>query len=91
MPRRKSRRLWLQIKFKVPAGVSPKKIARTLLDSIERGDYKYPKSWSVAIAWKNSRFAEMKIGEFTAEMNASAESSRGWDAAVISYLENKLK
>jgi hypothetical protein len=89
--RRKSRRLWLQIKYDAP-GVSPQKVARTLIKSIERGDYEYPADWHVVISWRNKLFADMKTpGEFTAEMKASAKSSSGWDSAVIRYLERKLQ
>lgn len=93
MPRKKSkpRRLWLQMKFKVPKGVSPRKVARTLLESIERGDYEYPQSWHVVIRWKNKLFAKFKADEFTNAMEESADSSYGWDFAVSDYLERKLE
>lgn len=92
MPKKKrSRRLWLQIKFKVPKGVSPQRVAKTLLESVERGDYEYPESWSVAISWRNKLFAKMKTDEFTNAMEESADSSYGWDFAVIDYLERKIK
>lgn len=92
MPKRfRKRRLWLRIIFRVPSGVSMHKVARTLIDAIEEGDYKYPKSWKVYISWKNSAYKEMKTpGEFTKEMKASAKSSRGWDEAVLAYLRSKL-
>lgn len=89
-PKRR-RRLWLQIKFNAP-GVSPRKVARTLIESIRRGDYEYPEEWNVVISWKNKLFADMKTpGEFTEEMKMSAKSSTGWDSAVIRYLERKLE
>jgi hypothetical protein len=92
MPRKnKSRRLWLQVKFKVPKGVSQEEILRTLIASIRRGDYEYPKSWHVIIRWKNKLFDDFKAQEFTEAMEDSAESSRGWDSAVTSYLERKLQ
>lgn len=81
----------MQIKYKVPKGVSPERVGRTLLESIENGDYEYPKRWHVVILWKNSLFGKVKSGEFTEEMEESAQSSRGWDSAVISYLKGKLK
>jgi len=84
--RNKTRRLWLNIKFKIPAGVSRETVLRTLIDSVKRGEYTYPEEWKVALGWKNSLFAGMKWGEFTAEMKQSAKSSKGFDLAVLNYL-----
>jgi hypothetical protein len=89
MTKKKKRRLWLNVLFKVPPGVSREKVLDTLIDSIDRGDYVYPKTWKVAISWRNKESAPMKTGEFTKEMNASRSSSDGWDSAVLSYLENQ--
>lgn len=87
--RRKKRRLWLNVKYKVPVGVSKEKVLDTLIESIDNGNYTYPKSWKVILEWKNKEFAPMKKGEFQKEMLASQSSSDGWDSAVISYLENQ--
>lgn len=89
MPKNKPRYLRLQVKYSAP-GVSRKEILQTLLDSIRRGDYEYPKSWRVAIGWSNNPNAELKWGEWRREMLDSAESSDGWDIAVAQYLENQL-
>ena len=90
MPRRvKTRRLWLHIRADAP-GVSNRVLIETLLESIRRGDYAYPKSWKVGLGWKNKPYVEFKWGEFTREMKASAESSPGFDIAVAQYLESRL-
>jgi hypothetical protein len=81
-----SRRLWLQIKAYAP-NTSPAEVKRVLIQSIKDGTYSYPKNWKVGIWWRNSFFAPMRKGEFTREMRNSAESSVGWDIAVIDYLE----
>lgn len=87
--RRKNRRLWLNVKFKVPKGVSRNKVLETLIESIDDGTYQYPKTWKVVLEWRNKESAPMKAGEFQKEMLASQSSSDGWDSAVISYLENQ--
>jgi hypothetical protein len=83
------RRLWLQIKFSAP-NTYRDDVKNTLIRSIVKGDYQYPKRWRVAIGWSNKSEGEMKWGEFTQEMKNSRESSPGFDAAVLSYLENQL-
>lgn len=88
--RKKTRRLWLQVKFKVPDNVSPRTVARKLIESVRSGDYEYPESWHVVIRWKNSLFGKFKVDEFTEAMEESAQSSRGWDSAVIAYLQRSL-
>jgi len=89
MPKRKPRRLWLKLKFDAP-GASDELVIMTLLQSIRNGSYEYPHEWRVAIGWSNKENGPLKWGEWTKEMNASAESSEGWDFAVMSYLENQL-
>jgi hypothetical protein len=90
MPRSgKTRRLWLHIKIFKPKGVRKKQAINTLIDAIERGDYRYPKKWRVALGWRNSPYGQMKWGEFTAEMRKSFQSSPGWDEAVLDYLERR--
>jgi len=99
MPRKKTgalrkkkppRSLWLNIKVRAPKRVSRKKILETLIASIEKGDYRYPKKWKVILLWRNRANAKMKAGEFTFEMLSSAQSSTGFDSAVTEYLEGKL-
>lgn len=89
MPRRnpKPRKLWMQIFFDAP-GATKEQVRETLIRSIEKGDYIYPDGWRVAIFWRNKEEANWNKGEFTREMNASAQSSGGWDLAVIRYLRN---
>jgi hypothetical protein len=87
--RRKNRRLWLNVKYKVPPGTSKKKVLDTLIESIDNGTYTYPKTWKVVLEWRNKESAPMKAGEFQKEMLASQSSSDGWDSAVLSYLENQ--
>lgn len=82
----KTRRLWLHIKAYAP-GVPKREMINTLIESIESGNYKYPKSWKVGIGWRNRENAKMRWGEFTKEMRASRASSPGFDEAVLDYLE----
>ena len=77
----------MQIFFDAPVATKDE-VRDTLIRSIEKGDYVYPENWRVAIFWRNKETAEMKKGEFTREMNKSAQSSDGWDLAVIRYLRN---
>lgn len=83
------RRLWLKVKFKA-GGASRKMVLETLLRSIHKGDYKYPKRWRVALEWSNNEQGKLKIGEWEREMTKSAESSTGWDIAVAQYLQDQL-
>lgn len=89
-PRRnKSRRLWLKVKFDAP-GASNELVLRTLIQSIDSGDYIYPTGWRVALGWSNKQNGALRWGEWTREMTISAESSEGFDFAVKSYLESQL-
>lgn len=84
----RSRKLWLRVLFSVPDKNIPRqRIIDTLISSIRRGNYEYPAGWRVAIQWRNKANAPMRTGEFTEEMNASAQSSEGFDKAVLAYLE----
>lgn len=84
------RRLWLNIAFDAPKNVKRDTIIRTLLRSIERGDYRYPAKWRVVLEWRNREDAEMKRAEFTAAMKDSARSSEGFDETVLDFLEKQL-
>lgn len=88
MTKVRTRRLWLQIKFS--KGLDRKTVIRALITSIQRGDYIYPETWRVALGWSNKVNGDLKWGEFTAEMNASAQSSTGFDRAVLAYLDSQL-
>lgn len=83
------RKLWLNILFDVPKNVKHSKIVDTLIRSIHRGDYRYPKNqgWRVVIEWRNKQDEPMRRGEFTSEMTASKTSSPGFDMAVLHYLK----
>jgi len=83
----RTRQLWLQIKFDAP-GASRREVLKTLLSSVHRGDYIYPKRWRVALGWSNKENGELRWGEFTTEMKNSRNSSPGFDMTVIQYLEN---
>ena len=75
MPRKndtRKRALWINIKLKVLRGPrpSPKVVRDTLIESIIRGDYLYPRDWYVRIEWRNKAFVDMRSGEFGQEMRA---------------------
>lgn len=89
MAKIRTRRLWLNVKYDIPQDVSEQKIIATLIRSIKRGDYRIPRNWRVAIEWRNKESAPMRKGEWRAELEASAESSPGFERAVIHYLEGK--
>lgn len=82
----KSRKLWLEIKFNAPDATRDE-VKQTLINSIRRGDYVYPRTWRVGLYWRNSLFGSMRSGEFAREMRASRDSSPGFDIAVIDYLQ----
>lgn len=84
----RNRRLWLKVLWSVPdKSISRQRIIDTLISSIRRGDYEYPSSWRVAIQWRNKANAPMRTGEWTTELDASSQSSNGFDKAVLAYLE----
>ena len=85
MPKTK-RRLWLQLAVKAP-GATKKQVRDELLRSIRRGDYAYPSDWRIGLGWSNKEDGNLKWGEFTKEMQKSAQSSSGFDVAVKEYLE----
>jgi hypothetical protein len=91
MTKVRTRKLWLNIRFDIPKTVPRERIVRTLVRSIERGDYKIPREWRVVIEWRNKEEVEMRRGEWTSEMKRSAQSSPGFDTAVTQYLEGKLQ
>lgn len=84
------RKLWLRVRYDIPKDVTEQRIIRTLIRSIERGDYRLPRGWHVVIEWRNKFDSPMRRGEWRAELEASAESSDGFDKAVINYLENQI-
>jgi len=92
MPRKKerTRRLWLNVKQK-GVKVTRRKFILRLIQSIEDGTYRLPKNWHVTLFWRNKEEAPMRSGSWQEEMEASAESSPGWDIAVLTYLRRKLR
>lgn len=84
----KTRELWIEIKVYAP-GASKAEVKRTLINSIRNGSYSYPKDWKIGLFWRNKFSAPMRSGEFTREMNKSADSSSGFDQAVLDYLRSK--
>lgn len=91
--KRKPRSFFLHIKVFRRSGkkLSAQKVLKTLIESIEDGTYKYPKTWNVQIAWRNREEAQMKHGEFKKVMQESAGASEGFDSAVTQYLESRLQ
>jgi hypothetical protein len=93
MPKNKPRRLWLQLRSDTP-GASDKEVIDMLVQSISNGDYDYRTAhptWRVAIGWKNKENVPFKWGEFRREMEQSAQSSPGFDYAVMEYLRSQLR
>lgn len=86
---RKTRKVWLNLKIRVPRGTSQREVINTLAQSIRNGSYKYPSKWDITIEWRNKEFADMKSDEFTSAMRDSARSSPGFDNLVLSYLESR--
>lgn len=87
----KTRPLRLRITVKAPKKVSASERIRTLIDVVRAGgNYTLPNGWSARIEWSNDGGKTVKEDEFSKAMRESAESSRGWDGAVIAYLEGKL-
>jgi len=84
------RRLWLKVRYDVPKDVPKDRIVRTLIRSIRRGDYRLPKGWRAILEWRNKKTEPMRRGEWRSELERSAESSQGFDLAVIDYLERQL-
>lgn len=88
MPRR-TRRLWLEIKYKVPVGISRDTVISVLKKSVENKTYDLPIGWNAIIAWRNKENAPMRYGLWKQELQKSAASSDGFDKAVLSWLNKK--
>lgn len=86
MPKR-VRRLWLEVKWKVPPGIPRELVIETLKQSVLNKSYDLPIGWQVIIAWRNKEKAKMKFGPWKAELTKSAASSDGFDKAVLSFLD----
>jgi hypothetical protein len=85
MPKR-SRRLWLNVKWKIRHDPSRETVLRHLVESIESGSYDLPKTYKVAIGWRNNESALMKWGAWKTVLEDSAASSPGFDSAMLDYL-----
>lgn len=88
MPKR-VRRLWLEVRFKVPPGISREVVLSTLKLSILEKNYSLPIGWQVVIAWRNKENAPMKYGPWKGELVKSAASSDGFDKAVLAWLDRQ--
>jgi hypothetical protein len=89
----RTRRLWINVRFKVPPSIPQDEIIDELIASVRRGrktgDYSLPRGWRAILEWRNKQDAEMRRGSWETELEASAESSEGFDSAVIQYLERR--
>lgn len=83
------RRLWLNI-TQTGVNVTKREFIERLIQSINDGTYVLPREWQVTLHWRNKETAPMRSGPWQEEMEASAESSEGWDSAVLAYLRRKL-
>lgn len=90
MPKKKPRRLWLNVKAK-DVTVSVSEFVRVLMESIKRGDYVLPRGWKVTLEWRNKESAPMRSDSWQKALKESAESSAGFDGAVTEWLRRKLK
>lgn len=87
---KKPRRLWIGLEIvSVPKGTTRGLILDVLRESIMSKQYDLPEGWQINLRWKNSERAEMKIGEWSEELADSADSSEGFNYAVLSYLERQ--
>jgi hypothetical protein len=95
MANRKPRKLWLEIRWHPSTPGTKETRINVLINAIQyghrTGDYRLPRGYKVALGWRNKEFAAMKWGEFSREMEKSAQSSEGWDFAVLAYLESQLE
>jgi hypothetical protein len=89
--RRKTRRLWLNIRASgVPRSVGVRGFWETLRRAVADKSYSVPDDWNVELDWKNKEGAEMRSGDFGAELTASAKSSNGFDKAVLDYIGRQI-
>jgi hypothetical protein len=91
MPRRnKTRRLWIGLEIvEVPKGTPRGLILDVLRESIRSGKLDLPNGWKINLRWRNSEQAKMKIGTWQDELEASADSSEGFNMAVLDYLDGQ--
>jgi hypothetical protein len=85
----KHRRLWLSIKGRAP-GVSAGVFWGRLRTVTRSEEYELPEDWDVTIRWKNRAEANWKKDSFTDAMTESRDSGRGWDRAVLHYIERQI-
>lgn len=94
MAKNRVRKLWINVRFKAPPSATKREVIETFLASVRRGhrtgDYSLPRGFEGLLEWRNKPNAEMKRGPWETEMENSAESSEGFDFAVIKYLEGQL-
>jgi hypothetical protein len=88
MAKNRKRRLWVGIEVvQVPKGTPRGLILDVLKESINSKKYDLPKGWHINLRWRNSENRPMKTGEWSHELTESAESSDGFNFAVLAYLE----
>lgn len=90
MPKRKRRKLWTKIKGTVPPGTTAAEFWGTLRKVVRSQEYELPDAWNVTVEWKNKLDADFKSADFTEAMIESAESSRGWDLAILHYINGQI-
>jgi hypothetical protein len=89
------RKLWLNVRYQAPPRYSHNDIIEELIRSVRRGhrsgDYSLPRGWRAVLEWRNKPNVEMRRGPWAKELSESAESSEGFDFAVIKYLEGQYE
>jgi hypothetical protein len=87
------RKLWINVRFKAPQSYSRDEVIEELLRSVKRGhrtgDYSLPSGFHAILEWRNKPNVPMRRGPWETELENSAESSEGFDLAVIKYLEGQ--
>jgi len=88
--KRKPRKLWTKIRGTVPPGTGSAEFWGVLRKAVREKEYQLPDDWDVSIEWKNKEQADFKSGGFIEAMQESAESSRGWDRAILGYINRQI-
>lgn len=90
MSKRKPRKLWTKIRGTVPPGTTAAEFWGTLRKVVRSGEYELPDGWDVTIEWKNREDRPYKSADFETAMTESAESSRGWDKAILHHIRKEI-
>lgn len=89
--KKKSRSLWLKIRGNVHGTANRAQFWGTLRKAVRSGEYEIPEEWDVNIEWRNREGADTKSEDFATAMLESRESSRGWDKAVMRYINRQIE